>query len=71
MYRLMISFKRDEPDRFGIGSRPYDFFVKSAEDVCEIISSISHLKPIITLCQEEILTTDEVLKCFELKDTGF
>lgn len=68
MYSLMVSFKRDETDRFGFSNRPYDFFVKLADDVCEIITKISHLKPIITFCPEEILSPKDVLERFEIQE---
>lgn len=67
MYRLMISFTKDD---FGSSfwKQPKEYLLSNSEDVCNVITSLSHLNPVITLCQIPVLSASDVLKDFELKE---
>lgn len=68
MFRVMISFKSELEDKFGICSNPQEFYVGTPTDVCSIICKLSHLKPIITLQEVSAVNAESVLKHYEVKD---
>ena len=68
MFRLQISFSRESSalEKFGFsGVYPKDYFLSDGEDVLRVISSLSRLRPIITLSQIECVSVDDILKDFE------
>lgn len=67
MYRLMISFKKEDVTR-SVWSHPNEYLLSDEVEVCKVISKLSHLDPIITLCSIPVFSADEVLKDFELKE---
>lgn len=67
MFRLMISFKREDFHN-DVWSKPNEYLLSDANEVCKVITSLSHLNPIITLCHVSVMSADDVLKDFELKD---
>lgn len=67
MYRLMISFKKSEV-LDSVWNGPKEYLLPNAEEVCKVLTSLSHLDPIITCCQIPVLSAEDVLKDFELKE---
>lgn len=67
MYRLIISFSKDEVKNF-VWCKPKEYLLPDSEEVCKVITSLSHLDPIITLCQISVLSASDVLKDFESKE---
>lgn len=67
MYRLMISFSSKD-FKNPIWKNPCEYLLSDSEEVCKVITSLSHLNPVITLCQIPVLSASEVLKDFELKE---
>lgn len=67
MFRLMISFKKDEVLN-SVWCQPKEYLLSNAEEVCKVITSLSHLNLIISLCQIPVLSASDVLKDFEIKE---
>ena len=67
MYRLMISFEKDEFKNC-TWVKPKEYVLSDELEVCRVITSLSHLNPIITLFKLPLCTADDVLKDFEFKD---
>lgn len=67
MYRLMVSFKKEDVLN-GVWKQPKEYLLPNSDEVCKVITSLSHLNPIITLCQIPVLSAVDVLKDFEVKE---
>ena len=67
MYRLMISFKKADYTK-DVWSQQKEYLLADEVEVCKVITKLSHLEPIITLCSIPVLNGDDVLKDFELKE---
>lgn len=67
MYRLVISFSKDEV-KDSICFMPKEYLLPNSEEVCKVITSLSHLFPSIMLCQIPVFSASEVLKDFEYKE---
>ena len=67
MYKLLISFDSDINLKFGL-SRTNEYFLTDEVEVCKVISKLSHLKPFISLCYVSLMSAEDVLKVFELKE---
>lgn len=67
MYRLMISFNTDDVSN-SIWHQPKEYLLSNSDEVCKVITSLSNLNPIITLCQIPVLSASDVLKDFEIKE---
>ena len=67
MYRLMISFKKDDLVN-SVWHQPKEYLLPDSDEVCKVITSLSHLNPVITLVQIPVLGASDVLKDFELKE---
>lgn len=67
MYRLTISFS-DGDLKNSVWKKPNEFLLPSSEEVCKVITSLSHLNPLITLVQVPVLSAREVLNYFEIKE---
>ena len=63
----MISFSKDEVKN-SVWCKPKEYLLPDSEEVCKVITSLSHLEPLITLCQIPCLSASEVLKDFESKE---
>ena len=68
MYRLFIASKDDEKYGINTGLTPCEFFLESADDVCKVISELSHCKMVYTLAECSVSSVDDVLSCFMIKD---
>lgn len=66
MYRLMVSFKKEDFSH-NSWSQPKEYLLSDEVEVCKVITKLSHLDPIITLCSIPVLSADAVLKDFEIK----
>lgn len=67
MFRLVISSFPDLDAGYGISCKPKEYILKDADEVCEVIKRISHLKPIVTLTSLDVVSASDVLKDFEIK----
>ena len=67
MYRLMISFSNKD-FKETILKNTCEYLLSSSEEVCKVITSLSHLNPVITLCQIQVFSADDVVKDFEIKE---
>lgn len=68
MFRLVISSFPDLDANFGISCKPNEYVLQDADEVCEVLKRISHLKPIVTLTPLDVVSAADVLKDFEVKD---
>lgn len=67
MYRLMVSF-HDGDFKNSVWKSPKEYLLSNSDEVCKVITSLSHLNPLITLCQVPVLSVSDVLKDFEIKE---
>lgn len=66
MYRILISYKDGE--KFGIDYLSKEFYLNSAEDVCNVIKSLSTCKVVYTLQEVVVSSVDDVLSNFLSKE---
>lgn len=66
MYKLMISFHDDVKN--SIWHKPKEYLLPNSDEVCKVITSLSHLNPVITLVQVSVLSFSDVLKDYEIKE---
>lgn len=64
MFRLMISFKKADFSK-DVWSQQREYLLADEIEVCKVISKLSSLDPIITLCSIPVLSADDVLKDYE------
>lgn len=61
MYRLMVSFKKADFPK-DVLFQQKEYFLVNAVEVCKVLTKLSHLDPIITLCSVPVLSADDILK---------
>lgn len=63
----MISFKQADITR-DVWSQQKEFLLADEVEVCKVITKLSHLEPIITLCSVSVLSADDVLNNYYSKN---
>lgn len=66
MYRLYVTSSDDT--KYGISPLAKEFYLNSAEDVCNVIKSLSPCRMVYTLAEVNVSSVDDVLEHFLLKE---